>query len=292
VEEFFDAGYVLGDVHADGVVLDFGYADFPAVFEPAELFELLDFFELALGQRRVLEQGVALEDVEAEVLPVFHVDFLLGVADPRDRRAGEIEAVAFEIENRFHDVGVHDVPGVADGRGDGGDLGGGLFEERGDGSVDGGWVDERFIALDVDEDVACLMRRDFGDAFGAGAVVAAGHAGFAAESANGVDDALVVGGDDDVMDGLGLLGSLVNALDHRLAGQRNERLAWEARGSVTRGNDHYDSWFVGTHRNFPGGGATPPMLTHSFGWCGTAVFLTSSRRGRWMFRAGANSPHS
>ena len=87
VEEFFYAGNVFGDVHTYGVVLDFGYADFPAVFEPAELLELFDSFEFTLGQRWVFEQGIALENVESEVLPIFHVDFLLGVADPGDRRA-------------------------------------------------------------------------------------------------------------------------------------------------------------------------------------------------------------
>ena len=49
VEEFFDAGYVFGDVDADGVVLDLGDADFPAVFKPAELFELFDSFKFSLG---------------------------------------------------------------------------------------------------------------------------------------------------------------------------------------------------------------------------------------------------
>ena len=63
VEEFFYAGDVFGDVHTYGVVLDFGYADFPAVFEPAELLELFDSFEFALGQRWVFEQGIALENV-------------------------------------------------------------------------------------------------------------------------------------------------------------------------------------------------------------------------------------
>ena len=62
-EEFFDAGHVVGNVHAHGVVLDFGDPDFPAVLKPAELLELLDFFQFALGQRRVLEQGIALKDV-------------------------------------------------------------------------------------------------------------------------------------------------------------------------------------------------------------------------------------
>ena len=63
LEEFFDFGYVFGDVHAYRVVVYFGDADFPAIFEPAELLELLDFFEGALGERGVFEKGVALEYV-------------------------------------------------------------------------------------------------------------------------------------------------------------------------------------------------------------------------------------
>ena len=95
------------------------------------------------------------------------------------------------------------------------------------------------------------MRGYFGYAFRACAVVGAGHACFAAEGADGVNDALVVSGHHDVMDGLRLLGAFVDSLDHGLAGERDERLAGQARGGVTRGNDHYDSWFVGTHCNIP-----------------------------------------
>jgi hypothetical protein len=263
LKKFFDAGYVFGDVYAYGVVLDFGYANFPAVFEPAELFELLDFLEFALRQGGIFEQGIALEDVKAEVLPVFHVDFLLGVADPGDWGAGKIKAVAFEVENRFHDIGIHDVAGVADGRSHGGDLGRRFFEERGHGGIDRNWINERFVALDVDEHVAWFVRRDFGDALGAGAVIGAGHAGFAAEGADGVDDALVVGGDDDVVDGLCLLCALIYALHHGLAGERDQRLAGQARGGIARGNHHYDSWFVGTHRKFLRNQTPLAMLTHS-----------------------------
>jgi hypothetical protein len=50
LEQFFDFGDVFGDVHAHGVVGYFGDADFPAIFEPAELLELLDFFEGALRE--------------------------------------------------------------------------------------------------------------------------------------------------------------------------------------------------------------------------------------------------
>ena len=63
LEEFFDAGDVFGDIDADGVVFDFGDADFGAILHPTELFELLDFFEDTLGESRIFEQGVAAEDV-------------------------------------------------------------------------------------------------------------------------------------------------------------------------------------------------------------------------------------
>jgi hypothetical protein len=67
LECFFDAGDVFGDVDAYGIVFDFGYANLPAVFEPAELLELFDALELALGQGGIFEEGVTLEDVKAEM---------------------------------------------------------------------------------------------------------------------------------------------------------------------------------------------------------------------------------
>ena len=146
---------------------------------------------------------------------------MLGVANPWNRSAGKIKAVSFEVENGFHHIGVHDVARVADGSRDCGDLGGRLFEECGDGGINGRRINQRLIALDIDEDVAFLVGRDFRDAFCACPVVSAGHTGFAAEGANRVDYALVIGRYDNVMNGLSLLGALVYALDHGLAGERD-----------------------------------------------------------------------
>ena len=67
MEEFFDAGDVCRDVDAYRIVLDLGYANLPAVFEPAELLELFDALELALGQGGIFEEGIALEHVKAEM---------------------------------------------------------------------------------------------------------------------------------------------------------------------------------------------------------------------------------
>jgi len=136
VEEGFDAGHVGGDVYAYGVVGDFGYADFPAVFEPAELLELLDFFERARGEGWVFEEGVALKNVKAEVLEVTGLDGAGGVTDPGNGGAGEVESVVVEIEDGFDDVGIHDVGRNFDGGGDGGDGGGGFLKERINGDVD------------------------------------------------------------------------------------------------------------------------------------------------------------
>jgi len=263
VEEFLDAGYVFGDVDADGIVLDFGDADLPAIFEPAKLFELFNFLEFALRQSWIFEQGIPLKDVETKVFPVFHMDLLLSLADPGNRSAGKIKAVAFEVENRFDDIGIHNVARMANGCGDCGDLSGRFFQECGDGDIDRGWIDERFVSLNVDEDVALLVSGDFGDAFGAGAVVGAGHACFAAETADGVDNPLVIRRYHDAVDGLRLFGAFVNALDHGLAGQRDEWLTGKASGGVTRRYHNYDSWFVGSHRHILELGSKLAMLAQS-----------------------------
>jgi len=263
VEEFFDAGYVFGNIDADGIVLDFGDADLPAIFEPAKLFELFNFLEFSLRQSWIFEQGIPLIDVETKVFPVFHVDLLLSVADPGNRRAGKIKAIAFEIEDSFDDVRIHNVARMANGRRNRGDLSGRFFQECGDSDIDRGWIDERFVSLNIDEYVAFLVSGDFGDSFGAGAVVGACHAGFAAETADGVDDPLVIRRYHDAVDGLRLFSALVNALDHGFASQRDEWLTGKASGSVTRGYHHYDSRFVGTHRHILKFGSKLAMLTQS-----------------------------
>src|SRR5208282_5762811 len=202
LEELLDARDIPGNVDADRVMGNFGDTDAPAVFEPAELFELLDFFELALRESGVFEKGIALENVEAEMLPIIKVNFLLWVAHPGDGSTGKIECVVVEIEHCFDDVRVHNVAGMAGESGHGGDVRGRVFKKRSDGGVDSDGIDQRLVSLNVDEDVAGLVYGHFGDAFGSGAMIGAGHAGFTAERLHGIDDALVVGGDEDAADGL------------------------------------------------------------------------------------------
>jgi len=220
LEEFFDFGDVFGDVHAYGVVVYFGDADLPAVFQPTKLLELLDFFERALGKGGVFEQGVALEDVQAQMLEVADFHFGGGIAEPGDGSAGEVEGVFIEVEDSFYDVGIHDVGWSFYGGGDAGDRGGSVFKQGADGGIDDFGIEERFVTLNVDENLAIGVSGNFRNAFGAGTVLGAGHAGFAAESFDGLDDAVVIGGDDDAGGELGKFGAFEDALDHGSTSQR------------------------------------------------------------------------
>lgn len=225
-------------------MLYLGDTNLPAIFQPTELFQLLDFFELTLGKSRVFEQGIALEDVKAKVLPVLHMDFLLGVAHPGDRRAGKIKSIGIEIKHGLDDIGIHDVGDVTNWRGDGSDLCRGILEKRCDRGVNGDGIDEGLVALNVDEDIAGFMCRHFGDALGAGAVVGASHSGFAPKGQYGVNNALIVGGDKNPVDRLRELGLFVNALHHGLAGQVYQRFAWQTGGSVARRNHDNNLWIA------------------------------------------------
>ena len=73
----------------------------------------------------------------------------------------------------------------------------GLAGKRRDGFVDHRRLDERLIALHVDDEIAVdASAGDLGEPIGAAAMARRRHAHVAAEGAHGVDDALVVGRDD------------------------------------------------------------------------------------------------
>lgn len=240
---------VSRNVDADGFVVNLDGADFVAVLEPSKLFELLKALELAGRKSGEVDEGVAAAGVHADVLEVAGGDVLAGVADPGDGSAGEVEAVLFEIEDYFDDVGIHDFVNLPDGRAGRSDGYGGVFLKHFYKGVDGGGIGERFVALNVDVDFGVEMGGDFGDALGAAVMVAAGHHGLAIEILDGFEDALVVGGYDDFIDGLCFADLFVDALDHGFSGDLRERLAGKAYGIVTGGDDGDDlvGWILSWH---------------------------------------------
>ena len=88
-------------------------------------------------------------------------------------------------------------------------------------------VDQRLVALDVDDDVAVERRGHFGEAVGAAAVVGAGHHRHAAVGLDRVAHARVVGRDDDLGDPRRPPRLFDDADDHRQAAEVDQGLAGE-----------------------------------------------------------------
>ena len=94
-----------------------------------------------------------------------------------NRRAREVESVAGDVGDDFHDIATGELLICCDRRSERGDLERRVALQRIDQSIDVADVDERFIALDVDDLIECLalQRFDFadccGDAIGARLIV-------------------------------------------------------------------------------------------------------------------------
>src|SRR3989454_4014883 len=161
-------------------------------------------------------------------------------AHPGDWCAGEVQRVALEIEHHLHYIRVHDVGRNSDGDGESGDLNRGVIQKNLDGGIHRGGVDQRLVALDVDDDLCVATRGaggDFGHPLGARAMVASGHHRVAIKFLHGAQDSLVIGGHQHARNVLGATHTLPYVLNHWLLRQPHQRFAWKAAGSVARGND-------------------------------------------------------
>ena len=71
------------------------------------------------------------------------------------------------------------------------------------------------------------IGRDFRESIGAARMARAGHHGLTAEGLHGLQDPVVICGDDDRRDAAGFQGAAVHVLDHRLPCQARQRLTGE-----------------------------------------------------------------
>ncbi len=115
-----------------------------------------------------------------------------------------------------------------------------VFEQRLDSGIHCGGVEQRLVTLYIHEDVALDMGSHLGDALCTSAMVGPGHASFAAKALDRLDDPVVVGSHDHFMDRFCRFGPVVDALDHRLASQRNQRFAREPGRAVPGWDDNDD----------------------------------------------------
>jgi hypothetical protein len=96
-----------------------------------------------------------------------------------------------------------------------GDRGGGILVERFDYEVNVLGTHERFVSLNVDDDVTFYVGCGLGDPIGAGLVSRARENDFATPPFHGVRNLGAVGRDKDVVQRTGSLAALVNVRDKR-----------------------------------------------------------------------------
>lgn len=93
-------------------------------------------------------------------------------------------------------------------------------------------LDEGFVALNV-EDVGGLgvRFRSLGESIRASGMIGGGHHGLASEGGDGISDAGVVGGDEDLGEEFGILAALPDMLDQGFSSNEVEGLSGEACGT-------------------------------------------------------------
>ncbi|MNQ73469.1 hypothetical protein D3C85_881990 [compost metagenome] len=222
------------DMHGDG----------NTVPQHAQLFERLDRFQRRRGQLRIFLQECIAVCIQADMAQrhiagryrVFRLRE--AVAVPRNCRAREIQGAAILVQHDLDHVRVERIGHIVQRMGARGHGDGGADLRRAGGQQ--GRIDQRFVALQVDDDgiERQLERaRHFGDAVRARRMVAARHAHFHAMRGAGGADGFVVGGDDDAHGARqGCL--LGHAHHHGFAAQVSQRLARQARrGQAGRDDD-------------------------------------------------------
>lgn len=115
----------------------------------------------------------------------------------------------------------------------------GLFPAR-DQAVEKIRLDERLVALDVEEEISGEVLNDAGHAGGARRTGRIGHQDFGAETARDAGDFFGIGEEDDTVGLTDLLGAFPDMLDDGLAAEIEQDLAGQARGSDAGGDAESD----------------------------------------------------
>jgi len=162
-----------------------------------------------------------------------------GVAEIGQGRAGKIQCKTVFRAHDLHDIGIgHGGVGRIERVGGSRHVRAVWHADCGGEAIDQPGVDERFVALDVD-DMRSLWKcgERFGNAVGAGGMVWRGHHGTAAEGVDSVEDALVIGRDYEFLQGGAGLAAIPDVLDERFTSDEVEWFSGESCRAPSRGED-------------------------------------------------------
>ncbi len=147
---------------------------------------------------------------------------------------------AAAVDHHFGDVRIVELGDVQDAPIQRGHRHRRIGRERCDHFVDRARIDERLVALDIDDNVAVERLHDFREAVGTGLVGELGQFDPSAEIVDTRRDAQIVGRDDHLRHCFRRFGASIHVLDHRPAVEIGERLARESSRRVPCGDDGDD----------------------------------------------------
>ena len=228
------------------VVLRLHDLDAVAVLHRLELLEGLGERKGCIGKGDILEQEILAEAEHADMLVHGMVFAVAGVGY---RCAGEQHGIALDIDDDLDRTGIVDARFVGNAVATGGhDL---LLvgDERDDHFVDNLGNQQRLVTLDIQHIVAMVRTDNLGDTVATGHVFARGHDNLAPEGGDRVEDALVVGGDHEVVQQRGQRGDLIHALDHGFATDIAQGLSGQS-GRIVADRNHPQDEFLLSHRYF------------------------------------------
>ena len=210
--------------------------------EEAQLFERLRRLEFGRRQLAIAGQGRAVVAVDADVDPVGTSRHPLGRVDPaqvRDRAAREVDGLAVLGADDLDDARREQALGGGDPRDRGDQRAAGLLP-AGDEPVEQRGLDERFVALHVEKEVAGEPVDDARHACRAGRTGRVGHQHLGTEAAGDVGHFLGVGEQDDAVGLADLTGAFPDMLDDGLTAEVEHDLARQARRGETGGDAEGD----------------------------------------------------
>jgi hypothetical protein len=160
----------------------------------------------------------------------------------RYRRAREVQRAAGAVPHHFDHVWIVVIVALREGHTHRGHVEHRIRCERRDERLDGLRLDERLVALDVQDNLAGQPGGHLRNAIGPGAMGGLGHHRNSAEFLHSRRYSVVVSGDHDRPHSSRGRRAPINMFDHRFAADVRERFAGKTRGVVAGGDDGDDLW--------------------------------------------------
>ena len=160
-----------------------------------------------------------------------------GISRIRHERPRKVQRVALQIRDYLDVIGVLHLFLVRHGRHDRRHLKRPILFEQGSQPVDEFRIDQRFIALHIDDQLHVLIgRSNLRQSVCTGRMIRCGHHGLTAVGTHSLANPFIIRSNQHFLHTIGLHSAFIYTADHRLAGNIQQRLTGQPCRGVARRN--------------------------------------------------------